>query len=183
MFRLEDDIYKRLEYLWHDIITLKYRVHMFTESLQVAFKASNIIVTTTGPCFGPFNVDMPIPYSSVTLNDNNGYQPSLGIFTAPYAGVYVFSFTVYSQVQENEQLYHKVQLSKNGQAIAGIWESNRNDQDDNGNQVMVVELQRGDQVYTELMSGRKLCKHLQYNVFTGYMLYPHPYPYTDEYDE
>lgn len=29
-------------------------------------------------CFGPFNTNVPIPYSIVTLNDAAGYNPSLG---------------------------------------------------------------------------------------------------------
>jgi len=45
-----------------------------------------------------------------------------------------------------------------------------------------MELQKGDQVYVELMSGRKLCRYVQYNIFTGYILYPYPYPYHEEYD-
>lgn len=29
-------------------------------------------------CLGPFNTNVPIPYSIVTLNDAAGYNPSLG---------------------------------------------------------------------------------------------------------
>lgn len=43
-------------------------------------------------------------------------------------------------------------------------------------QVVVLELRRGDQVYVELISGRKICKYLDFNIFTGHILYP----YTDE---
>lgn len=55
-----------------------------SESFKVAFKASmdpNLAVAIPGSterCFGPFNTDVPIPYSSVSLNDGNGYNPSLG---------------------------------------------------------------------------------------------------------
>lgn len=49
-------------------------------------------------------------------------------------------------------------------------------------QVVVLELQRGDQVYVELVSGRKLCKYLEYNIFTGYILYPQPSPYIIDFD-
>ena len=40
-------------------------------------------------------------------------------------------------------------------------------------QVVALEMKHGDQVYLELMSGRKLCTHLQHNIFTGYIVYPH----------
>jgi len=95
---------------------------------------------------------------------------------------------------------------KNGMVGVSVWENNREDSEDSATQVghvkndenvlwqdfvkvvwkmftvclccqvVTLEMQRGDQVYLELMSGRKLCTHLQYNIFTGYILYP----YTDE---
>lgn len=39
-------------------------------------------------------------------------------------------------------------------------------------QVVLLQMQRGDQVYVELMSGRKLCNGLQNNIFTGHIVYP-----------
>ncbi|XP_033952615.1 cerebellin 18 [Pseudochaenichthys georgianus] len=184
MFQLEDDSFMRTKHLWFNISALKYRVKELTGGVRVAFKASNIASSTapgsSDTCFGPFNTNVPIPYNHVTLNHNNGYNPALGVFTAPAAGVYVFSFSVFSQ--ENGRLYYQVQLMKNGERIVGVWENNRQDPEDNANQNVVLELQRGDQVYIELMSGRKLCKFLAENIFTGYMLYPHTNPYIDMYE-
>lgn len=51
---------------------------------KVAFKAKMdpaAAVPVSGSeerCFGPFNTNVPIPYSTVTLNDAAGYNPSLG---------------------------------------------------------------------------------------------------------
>ncbi|AWO99319.1 putative complement C1q-like protein 2-like [Scophthalmus maximus] len=95
---------------------------------------------------------------------------SPGVFTAPRAGVYVFAFTVYSSV--SARLYHKVQLIWNGTPTAGAFENNREDNEDSATQLVVLQLQKGDQVYVQLTSGRKLCDYLAYNIFTGYMLYP-----------
>lgn len=39
-------------------------------------------------------------------------------------------------------------------------------------QVVLLQMERGDQVYVELMSGRKLCNQLSHNVFTGHIIYP-----------
>ncbi|XP_034404773.1 uncharacterized protein cbln18 [Cyclopterus lumpus] len=178
MFELEDDCFGRIHNLWHDVTSLKYKAEMLTDYSHIAFKAtmdpsnSNRIFGASLPCFGPFNTNVPIPYSIVSLNDGNAYNPSLGVFTAPCSGVFVFSFTVYSYVGEKELLYYKVLLMKNRVVAVSAWENNREDFEDNANQVVVLKLQRGDQVYVELISGRKLCKHLQYNIFTGYMLYP-----------
>ncbi|KAK5868472.1 hypothetical protein PBY51_009484 [Eleginops maclovinus] len=185
MFQLEDDTFIRTKSLWHNIRALKYRVKELTDGVRAAFKASNITSSTSGSseaCFGPFNTNVPIPYSYVTLNHDNGYNPALGTFTAPVAGVYVFSVTVFSQVEENERLYHNVQMMKNQEPIVGVWENNREDSEDNANQNVVLELQRGDQVYIVLISGRRLCKLLGENIFTGYMLYPHADPYIDMYE-
>ncbi|KAM7399669.1 hypothetical protein PAMP_018917 [Pampus punctatissimus] len=178
MYQVEEDTFMRMKYLWDDISMLNDKIQALTDSIKFSFKAtmdSNIAITIPGSaerCFGPFNTNVPIPYSIISLNDGHGYNPSLGIFTAPCAGVYVFSFTAYSSVEENARLYHKVQLVKNGQLISSVWENNREDGEDSASQVVVLEMLKGDQVYIELMSGRKLCKHLQYNIFTGYMLYP-----------
>uniref|UniRef100_A0A3B4UE01 Cerebellin 18 n=1 Tax=Seriola dumerili TaxID=41447 RepID=A0A3B4UE01_SERDU len=177
-YQVEEDTFIRIKYLWHDISTLNERVQALTAGVKVAFKATidpNIAVAIPGStdhCFGPFNTNVPIPYATVTLNDGMGYNPSLGVFTAPCAGVYVFSITVYSSVEENKRLYHKVQLMLNANPTASVWENNREDGEDSATQVVVLELQRGDQVYVELVSGRKLCKYLDYNIFTGYILYP-----------
>ncbi|XP_039987755.1 cerebellin 18 [Xiphias gladius] len=178
LYQVEEDTFVRIEYLWHDISTLNSRVKALTAGAKVAFQATidpNIAIAIPGStelCFGPFNTNVPVPYASITLNDGRGYNPSLGVFTAPRAGVYVFSFTVYSSVKQYGRLYHKVQLIWNGRPTASVWENNREDGEDSASQVVVLELQRGDQVYVELISGRKLCKYLEYNIFTGYILYP-----------
>lgn len=91
------------------------------------------IAGSTVRCFGPFSINVPIPYSNVTLNSGSGYKPSMGraaeikiyslrnekhvtnpsllsvgVFTALSPGIYVFSYTVYSSVDVNGQLNHKV---------------------------------------------------------------------------
>ncbi|XP_051253042.1 cerebellin 18 [Dicentrarchus labrax] len=179
MYQIEQDTFIRIKHLWYSISTLNSRVQEVTAGAKVSFKANmdpNIAIAIPGSnerCFGPFNTNVPIPYAIVSLNDGYGYNPSLGVFTAPCAGVYLFSFTVYSYVSKGERLYHKVQLMKNGMMVVSVWENNREDGEDSGTQVVQLEMKKGDQVYTELMSGRKLCNELQYNIFTGYILYPH----------
>ncbi|CAG6006638.1 cerebellin 18 [Menidia menidia] len=182
MYQIEEETFTRLKYLWSNIMTLNEKVKAHTDEVKVAFMASmdpsiaTVIPGYTKPCFGPFNTNVPIPFKSVTLNAGKRYNPALGVFTAPKSGVYVFSFTIYSAVEPNGRLYHKVQLMKNGIVGVSVWENNREDSEDSATQVVALELLRGDQVYLELISGRKLCADLQYNIFTGYIVYP----YADE---
>ncbi|XP_077422719.1 cerebellin 18 [Vanacampus margaritifer] len=173
MFQIEDDTFKRMTSLWDDISVLKSNVGALNNGIKVAFKANMdpTLFIDSISCFGPFNTNSTISYTTVTLNDGNGYNPSIGYFTAPQAGVYVFSYTVYSYVEVNQRLYHKVQMMKNGEVMTSIWEDNREDGEDSGTQTLTVDMQRGDQVYMELEIEGKLCKHLQFNTFSGYILY------------
>ncbi|XP_010743544.3 cerebellin 18 [Larimichthys crocea] len=178
MYKLEETTFLKLVNVWGQIKELNADVEECTKDVKIAFSATidpSIAVSMPGTserCFGPFNTNVPIPYSIVSLNSGSGFNPTMGIFTAPRAGVYLFSFTAYSYVERGERLYHKVQLMKNGAKVVSVWENNREDGEDSATQVVILEMNRGDQVYVELTSGRKLCNSLQYNIFTGYMVYP-----------
>ncbi|XP_062242818.1 cerebellin 18 [Platichthys flesus] len=174
LYQLEDNTFRRMMNLWDNLSQLKSRVKEVTGNLKIAFKTClNITLPRSAlTCFGPFNTDVPIPFDSVSLNDGMGYNPSLGAFTAPCAGVYAFSYTIYSSVGADGRLYHKVQLLLNNNVIASVWEDNREDGEDSASQLVVLQLNKGDQVYLALTTGRKLCGHLASNSFTGYMLYP-----------
>ncbi|XP_014836277.1 PREDICTED: cerebellin-2-like [Poecilia mexicana] len=179
MHQVEEESFKRIKYLWEKVMSLNSRVNALSGGFKVSFKATmnqNIAIEIPGSterCFGPFNTNVPIPYSNVALNSGNGYNPSLGVFTAPCPGVYMFSFTAFSSVGVDGRLYHKVQLMKNGKMGVSVWENNREDIEDSATQVVVMEMQRGDQVYIELVSGRKLCTFMEYNIFTGHIVYPY----------
>lgn len=97
-----------------------------------------------------------------------------GIFTAPRHGLYSFSFTVYSKMGgEGERMYYKVQLMRNGEVAASIWEDNREDSEDSSSQSVLLSLQQGGQVYVELLSGRQLCGNVEgLNTFSGSLIYP-----------
>ncbi|XP_047248345.1 cerebellin 18 [Girardinichthys multiradiatus] len=179
MYQVEEESFKRIKYLWQKIISLNSSVNSLSDGFKVSFKATMIpnmaieIPGTTERCFGPFNTNVPIPFPQVTLNSGNGYNPSMGVFTALCPGVYMFSFTTFSSVGEGGRLYHKVQLMKNGRMVVSVWENNREDAEDSATQVVVMEMRRGDQVYLELLSGRKLCTNMEYNIFTGHIVYPY----------
>ncbi|XP_053729555.1 cerebellin 18 [Synchiropus splendidus] len=158
--------------LYGQVRTLNANMRALEGGLKYAFKASldPSIADSRTKCFGRFTTNVPIPYSIISINENSGYNPSLGIYTALQSGVYAFSYSVYSRSESI--LIHKVVLMKNNEAMVIVKENNRDDKQDSGSQTLTLHLQKGDQVYVMLVSGRELCGELQYNVFTGYMLYP-----------
>ena len=56
-----------------------------TKDWQVAFQAPFSDGKVNTPASGPFHFDV------VIFNDGNGYDPTIGIFTAPVSGVYIFA--------------------------------------------------------------------------------------------
>ncbi|KAF7647942.1 hypothetical protein LDENG_00164410 [Lucifuga dentata] len=123
-------------------------------------------------CFGPFNTVVPIPYDEVSLNHGGGYNPALGVFTAPQAGLYSFSFMVYSKlVDYYDKIYYKVKLMRNGEMMVSMWD-NRKDSEDSSTQMVLLPLQIGGQVYVELEKGRQLCGDSKgKNTFSGSLIY------------
>ncbi|XP_051718516.1 cerebellin 18 [Ctenopharyngodon idella] len=171
LFELEEATFIRLVGLWEGLSRLNSQIEEVTAGCKIAFTAAMLPMSG---CLGPFTSNMSISYQSVSLNQGNGYNAALGTFTAPHAGLYFFSFSAYSKVGDaGERLYQKVQLMKNGQLIASSWEDNREDSEDSSTQTVLLQLRRGCQVYTELLSGRQLCGDTQgHNTFSGYLIYP-----------
>ncbi|KAE8300750.1 Adiponectin 30 kDa adipocyte complement-related protein [Larimichthys crocea] len=167
---VEDQIFKRVMDLSKEVSQLSESILEVIGRIRVAFTAS---MSRRTNCFGPFNWNSPIPYDVITLNHGNGYNPALGIFTAPSSGLYSFSFTVYSRLgKEGERMYYKVQLMNNGEVVASTWEDNREDSEDSSFQTVLLPLQQGDQVYVELMEGRHICGIAEgLNIFSGSLIY------------
>ncbi|XP_072314928.1 cerebellin 18 [Eucyclogobius newberryi] len=174
MYQTENEVYARMKDLYMRIHQLKNQVQELTTERKVAFQArmtSNVAVPNT-QCFGPFNIDVPLPFDEVLVNDNSAYNKALGTFTAPTNGIYVFSFTTASLVEENALLYHKVELIAEGGSIVAVWENNREDFEDSATQHVNLQLNKGNQVYLRLISGRKICTTFKSNTFSGFLLYP-----------
>ncbi|XP_041949324.1 cerebellin-3-like [Alosa sapidissima] len=169
-FNLEERVFTQMMGQWEALKQLNGQIQALAEGRQVAFTAT---LTPMTSCFGPFTVGVPIPYREVSLNSASGYNPALGVFTAPWAGVYSFSFTVYSDVGlVGERLYHRVMLMQDRSPVVSVWEENRDDGQDSATHTVLLTLAPGGQVYMTLQSGRELCGDTQgRNVFSGYLLY------------
>uniref|UniRef100_UPI0037E9A3D9 cerebellin 18 n=1 Tax=Semicossyphus pulcher TaxID=241346 RepID=UPI0037E9A3D9 len=168
---VEDQLFYRVMDLSRGIFQLGDAILGDIGGIRVAFTAS---MSRKKNCFGPFTTNRPIPYDVITLNHGSGYNPALGMFTAPRSGLYSFSFSVYSSVGgEGEKMYYKVQLMRNGEVVASTWEDNREDSEDSSSQTVLLSLEQGGQVYVELLSGRQLCGNIEgLNSFSGSLIYP-----------
>ncbi|XP_074539436.1 cerebellin-1-like [Halichoeres trimaculatus] len=168
---VEDQIFHRVMDLSKRVFQLGDSILEVIGGIRVAFTAS---MSRRGSCFGSFTTNVPIPYDIITLNHGKGYNPTLGIFTAPRPGLYSFSLSVYSKVGgKGEKMYYKVQLMRNGEVVASTWEDNRDDSEDSSSQTVLLSLEQGGQVYVELLSGRLLCGNVEgLNTFSGSLIYP-----------
>ncbi|XP_077426204.1 cerebellin-2-like [Vanacampus margaritifer] len=166
---LEDDVLLRVVNL--SATMSQIQIASVSGGMRVAFTAH---LSLQKSCLGPFTKNIPIPYDDIILNHGSGFNPALGIFTAPRPGVYSFSYSVYSKLERSgARMYFKVQLMKNGEAVASTWEDNREDSEGSGTHVVLLSLSQGSQVHVELLSGRRLCGNVRgLNTFAGSLLYP-----------
>ncbi|XP_068178458.1 cerebellin-1-like [Antennarius striatus] len=169
--KAEDEIFTRLTGLLTNLNELSDGILEALGGIKVAFTAS---MSGRTNCFGPFNRNSPVPYDAIALNHGSGYNPALGIFTAPRSGLYSFSISIYSKVDRpGKRMYYKVQLMRNGEVVASIWEDNRDDSEDSSSHTLLLSLQQGSQVYVELLKGRQICGIVEgLNTFSGSLIYP-----------
>ncbi len=107
-----------------------------------------------------------IKFDKVIINTQNGYNPTTGIFTAPVAGVYQFSYTVMSQAGKHLSVY----LSHNDIKQQRTWLKGSNFETGTANNIL--NLKKGDQVavksegsYTIHSDSTNL-----YSSFSGYLI-------------
>ncbi|VDI16149.1 Hypothetical predicted protein [Mytilus galloprovincialis] len=107
-----------------------------------------------------------IKFDKIVTNIQNGYNPTTGIFTAPVAGVYLFSYTVVSAAGK----YLHVYLSHNNTKQQTTWM--KGSQYETGTADIILILKKGDQVAVKVhgsntvySDGRNL-----FSSFSGFLI-------------
>ncbi|XP_076099322.1 complement C1q-like protein 3 [Mytilus galloprovincialis] len=107
-----------------------------------------------------------IKFDKVVTNILNGYNPTTGIFTAPVAGVYQFSYTVMSAAGK----YLHVYLSHNNTKQQSVWLKGSSHETGTAN--IILKLKKGDHV--ELKSHGSITIHSDsnnlYSSFSGFLI-------------
>ncbi|XP_054483458.1 uncharacterized protein LOC129116762 isoform X1 [Anoplopoma fimbria] len=137
--------------------------------LELKGKENNTVVfsaaTGVNGAIGPFNTDTTLIYRRVITNVGNAYSPVTGIFAAPTAGIYYFTFYYHAGGE------HPVNLSlfKNNEVV--VWTSDHRsleDTADNGGNAVFVQLQKGDQLFVRLQADTHVWGSLS-SSFSGFL--------------
>ena len=105
-------------------------------------------------------------------NRGNGYDNSSGVFRAPIAGAYVFSWTV---VNERGH-WANVAIKRNG-VFYGLAQADGGSGKDNGSgsNTAVLELDAGDEVRLDVNDGRDATSHQVWggghSTFSGWLIH------------
>lgn len=89
------------------------------------------------------NGQQTIIFDNVELNVGNGYHHTSGIFVAPEAGIYAFSWSI--RLFGNAS--HSAQLMVGDQEYDGVYLSVRNGDNENVSGTAVAQLERGQDVF------------------------------------
>ncbi|XP_071136743.1 complement C1q tumor necrosis factor-related protein 3-like [Mytilus edulis] len=114
----------------------------------------------------PLSSGAKVVFYQVWTNVGNGYEPSTGVFTAPYVGLYHLTAVVASE--NNKSLFLK--LYHNGNKTPGSWLTG--DGCKTGSFDVVLNLQKGDRVYIFVGSGSNtiFSNPYAYVTFSGHII-------------
>ncbi|KAM3590301.1 uncharacterized protein V6R79_007172 [Siganus canaliculatus] len=116
---------------------------------------------------GPFRTDTTLVYKTVITNIGSAYNPATGIFTAPVAGIYYFTFFYNAGGSDIVSL----ELMKNNEIIVSIHEYKSSaDSDDSGGNAAFMQLQQGDQVFVRLNANSHVWGNGYFSTFSGFLV-------------
>ncbi|XP_041634953.1 complement C1q-like protein 2 [Cheilinus undulatus] len=153
------DVETRLQDSENQILELKNK-----EQTKVIFSAA---VGGPDSAVGPFNTATTLIYRTVITNIGNAYSSATGIFTAPVAGVYYFTFFYHADGRHRAFLL----LFKNSQKIVDSSDhASSFDKADNGGNAVILQLQQGDQVFMRMEPNTHVWGNPCVTTFSGYLI-------------
>ncbi|KAK7505776.1 hypothetical protein BaRGS_00003047 [Batillaria attramentaria] len=114
----------------------------------------------------------PYKFDQVLLNDGDAYDPMLGVFTAPYSGVYVFAAQVFTDRAERPL----VDIRVNDKPLARMAINSKNlhdgEDEDSISTTVTVQLEDQDRVWLQSSVGDSFTYWGDHHTFfTGFLLY------------
>ncbi|XP_052105974.1 collagen alpha-2(VIII) chain-like [Mytilus californianus] len=106
-----------------------------------------------------------IKFDKTVTNIHNGYNPTTGIFTAPVAGVYQFSYTVMTVAGK----YLHVYLSYNNTKQQSVWLKGSSHETGTAN---ILNLKKGDHIEVKSHGSHTIHSDSNnlYSSFSGYLI-------------
>uniref|UniRef100_A0A3B3V901 Complement C1q-like protein 3 n=1 Tax=Poecilia latipinna TaxID=48699 RepID=A0A3B3V901_9TELE len=143
---------------------LLLKIFIYQDSTKVVFSA---IATGNGHT-GPFNTDKTIIYNTVLTNVGKAYNHFTGIFTAPVAGVYYFSFFYHAGGECQARLY----LYNNNKLVVMTSDhKSTQDEADNGGNAVFLHLLPEEQVYVKLAPNSHVWVGGTHTTFSDHLVY------------
>uniref|UniRef100_A0A671VTN4 Complement C1q-like protein 4 n=1 Tax=Sparus aurata TaxID=8175 RepID=A0A671VTN4_SPAAU len=116
-----------------------------------------------GGVHGPFKTDVTLAYNKVFTNIGGAYDSSTGVFTAPFAGVYYFTFFYQAAKKDT-----KLELFKNSQVVVRTSEEKASyDTNDSGGNAVVLQLKERDEVYLRMAANCEIWAGDHHTSFSG----------------
>ena len=107
-----------------------------------------------------------IVFGTVGLNEEKGYNPSTGIFTAPASGMYVFDWTIMTQL--GKYAHTAIYVNGNAKSFNHCYDGTLKGYL-SCSKMTVVKLKQRDKVWIGVFSGPAYI-YQQYTSFSGYKL-------------
>nr|KAG5689363.1 hypothetical protein BaRGS_019737 [Batillaria attramentaria] len=107
-----------------------------------------------------------LKFDNVITNLGDGYKPLTGVFTAPVAGLYVFSLTA---MATNGRDPAELAIVMQGTDLARTWGAGKHDIEDQSTKTVSAYLDEGDQVWVAQRRGDGI-RGDWWTSFTGFLV-------------
>ncbi|XP_061110396.1 complement C1q tumor necrosis factor-related protein 3-like [Conger conger] len=159
----QPDIYAQLRELRTQVEAVRIECG---DAPVVAFTAS--LVDAGHGHYGPFNTNAVLVLRNVLTNRGNAYSPTTGLFSAPVAGLYFFSFSSLSAGAQP----CGVGLYRNAERVATACDHSAPATAHSAGNAAVLWLKAGDRVSLQLGAGAMAIddSSLRQTTFTGFLV-------------